>query len=161
VAALASAGKFGEAVEFLEGSLAKEPDDLPVRITLGNMLCVTGRVDEAFRAYEAAIVLEPLSAEAHVLLGVARAEAGQLGAARQELSRALFLEPHLPLAHYYLGRVAEFGKDHEAARRAYRNAIDAARSPSAFRRLVSYYPDLPEDPAVLARAAEYALGLVE
>jgi chemotaxis protein methyltransferase CheR len=158
---LAAAGRFPEALSALERSLADDPDDLPARLTLANLQCITGDFEEACRTYETAIALEPLSAEAHALLGVARAEAKQFAEARRELSRAVFLEPSFPLAHYYLGRVAEAGKDHDAARRAYRSAIEAARSPNSQKRLLGYYPDLPEDPAVLGRAAEYALGLVE
>lgn len=161
IAHMVAGGEFAAAIRLLEARVARAPEDLAARITLGNLLSLTGRIDDACRTYEAVIGIEPLSAEAHVLLGVAKTESGALAEARRELSRALFLEPALPLAHYYLGRAAELGRDPEAARRGYRNAIESAKSPNARRRFVGYYPDLPEDPDVLARAATYALGLVE
>ena len=46
------------------------------------------------------------------------------------------------------------------ARLAYRNALEAIRRRPAGKRqaFLGYYPDIPEDGAAFARAAEYALA---
>jgi chemotaxis protein methyltransferase CheR len=63
------------------------------------------------------------------------------------------------MAHYFLGRCREAQGDVPRARLCYRNAIDAhARQPAGHSHpFVGFYPDLPEDGAPFARAAEYAL----
>jgi chemotaxis protein methyltransferase CheR len=89
------------------------------------------------------------------LLAMADAEGASL-----ELSRALYLDPDLALAHYYQGRCREAQRDPHRARLAYRNAIEAFKRVPQGRRqaFLGYYPDIPEDGAAFARAAEYALA---
>ena len=110
--------------------------------------------------YQAALALEPLSAEAHLFYGIHLLSQAEADGAAQELSRALFLDPDLALAHYYLGRSREAQRDPQRARLAYRNTIEALkRLPSGKRQaFLGYYPDIPEDGAAFARAAEYALA---
>lgn len=162
-AAEIEAGRFEEAVAGLRASLERAPGNLALLITLGNVLTVLRRGEEARAAYEAALAAEPLCREAHLFLGILCFEEGAArdeGAAR-EIGRALFLDPECALAHYYLGRLHERRADYPAARRAYRNAMEACRAPGARGPLLGYYPDLPEDPAVIGRAAGYALRSVE
>jgi chemotaxis protein methyltransferase CheR len=86
-------------------------------------------------------------------------QAGDFERARSELGKALFLEPTLALAHYLAARSAERLGDRESARRSYRNAISQLRFPQ--RPLAGYYPELPEGPELISRAAKYALAALE
>jgi chemotaxis protein methyltransferase CheR len=158
--ALFADGRFGAARELLERHLEQSGEDLSVRLTLANLYGVLRQYDRARESYQAALALEPLSAEAHLfyavhLLAMADAEGASL-----ELSRALFLDPDLALAHYYQGRCREAQRDPHRARLAYRNAIEAFKRVPLGRRqaFLGYYPDIPEDGAAFARAAEYALA---
>lgn len=158
--ALFAEGRFGAARELLERHLEQSGEDLSVRLTLANLYGVLRQYDRARESYQAALALEPLSAEAHLFFGVHLLATADAEAAALELSRALFLDPDLALAHYYLGRCREAQRDPNRARLAYRNAIEAFRRLPLGRRqaFLGYYPDIPEDGATFARAAEYALA---
>jgi chemotaxis protein methyltransferase CheR len=158
--ALFTDGRFGAARELLERSLDIRGEDLSVRLTLANLYGMLRQPDKARECYQAALQLEPLSAEAHLFYGVHILSNGDPEGAALELSRALFLDPDLTLAHYYLGRCREAQRDPDRARLAYRNALDAFRRLPAGKRqaFLGYYPDIPEDGAAFARAAEYALA---
>ena len=146
----------------LEQALQAAPGNLALLITHGNAMLTLSRFELARDDYRRALEIEPLCAEAHLFLGIACAEGAspQLEEASREVGRAIFLDPHLTLAHYFAGRLAERAGDRPGARRAYRNAIDASRK-AREAPLMSYVPDLPADPAMLARAARYALVALE
>ncbi len=158
--ALFAEGRFGAARELLERLLERAGEDLAVRLTLANLYGILRQPDRARACYQAALQMEPLSAEAHLFYGIHLLQAGDADASALELSRALFLDPDLILAHYWLGRCREAQKDAHRARLAYRNALDAyQRRPAGKRQaFLGYYPDIPEDGAAFARAAEYALA---
>jgi len=158
--ALFADGRFGAARELLERSLELRGEDLSVRLTLANLYGVLRQPDRARESYGLALQLEPLSAEAHLFYGVHLLARGEAEGAALELARALFLDPDLILAHYYLGRCREAQRDPDRARLAYRNALEAfKRRPEGKRQaFLGYYPDVPEDGAAFARAAEYALA---
>ncbi len=158
--ALFAEGRFGAARELLERHLERSGEDLSLRLTLANLYGVLRQFDKARESYQAALSLEPLSAEAHLFYGIHLLAMADAEGAALELSRALFLDPDLALAHYYLGRCREAQRDPDRARLAYRNAIEAfKRLPQGRRQaFLGYYPDIPEDGATFARAAEYALA---
>jgi chemotaxis protein methyltransferase CheR len=158
--ALFAEGRFGAARELLERLVERSGEDLAVRLTLANLYGILRQPDRARDSYLAALTLEPLSAEAHLFYAIHLLSGGEADAAALELSRALFLDPDLTLAHYYLGRCREAQRDATRARLAYRNALEAyKRRPEGKRQaFLGYYPDIPEDGAAFARAAEYALA---
>jgi chemotaxis protein methyltransferase CheR len=160
---LCAAGRFAEArgrlLQHLAAGPGGSPDDLPARLTLANLHGILREGEAATGCYRAALQQEPLSAEAHLLYGIHLLGQGDAGGAAEELTRSLFLDPDGAIAHYFLGRCREAQRDAERARRSYHNAIEAhARRPAGRSQpFVGYYPDLPEDGAAFARAAEYAL----
>lgn len=158
--ALFAEGRFGAARELLERLLERGGEDLAVRLTLANLYGILRQPDLARECYVAALAIEPLSAEAHLFYGIHALSTGEVEQAALELSRALFLDPDLALAHYYLGRCREAQRDPSRARLAYRNALEAhRRRPEGKRQaFLGYYPDIPEDGAAFARAAQYALA---
>ncbi len=157
---LIGGGRFGAAREALERLIRDSGEHLGVRLTLANLYVVLRQPDRARESYRVALAMEPLSAEAHLFYGIHLLAAGDADGAALELSRALFLDPDLALGHYYLGRSREAQRDAFRARLCYRNAIEAwRRRPEGKRQaFLGYYPDLPEDGATFARAAEYALA---
>ncbi|HEY3452832.1 MAG TPA: CheR family methyltransferase [Myxococcales bacterium] len=155
-------GRFQDAAKRLEKELTKSPDNLALLLTHGNLMLVVRDLQSAQADYRRALEIEPLCAEAHLFLGIACSEQGDRGVeeAVREVSRAIFLAPNLALAHYWSGRLAERLGDMQAARRAYRNAVEATKGAKEAP-LLGFIPDLPADPAMLARAARYALAALE
>jgi chemotaxis protein methyltransferase CheR len=143
-------------------SLQKQTEDdsnLNALLTLGNVHTLMGRYAEAREAFTRSLAREPLCVEARVYGAIAALQAGQLQDARGELSKALFLEPTLALGHYLLAQVDERANEHESARRSYRNALAQLRFPQ--RPLAGHYPELPDSPELIGRAARYALAALE
>jgi chemotaxis protein methyltransferase CheR len=157
---LFSEGRFGAARELLERHLERNGEGLAARLTLANLYGVLRQYDRAGACYQAALAVEPLSAEAHLFYGIHLLHQTQPDGAGLELSRALFLDPDLALAHYYLGRCREVQRDPARARISFQNTIEALRRLPGGKRqaFLGYYPDIPEDGATFARAAEYALA---
>jgi chemotaxis protein methyltransferase CheR len=152
-------GDFVSAVATVEQLLTDEPGHLDALLTLGNIYSLSGRVVDARDAFAQAINREPLCVEARVFGGLAELQAGELAEARAELGKALFLEPSLAIGHYLMAQVHERLKEHEAARRHYRNAISQLRFPQ--RQLAGHYPELPDSAESISRAARYALAALE
>jgi chemotaxis protein methyltransferase CheR len=152
-------GDFVSAVATVEQLLADEPGHLDALLTVGNLYSLTGRIVDAREAFAQAINREPLCVEARVFGGLAELQAGELAEARTELGKALYLEPSLAIGHYLMAQVHERLKEHEAARRHYRNAISQLRFPQ--RPLAGHYPELPDSAEAISRAARYALAALE
>jgi chemotaxis protein methyltransferase CheR len=156
-------GRFDAAAKLLEVALDAAPQNLALLLTHGNAMLTLGKQPQAREDFKRAREIEPLCAEAHLFLGIACAEGGapQNEEALRELSQAIFLDPQLALAHYWIGRLAEQKGDPGAARRAYRNAIEACRKRKTAPSLLGIVPGVPSDVAMLSRAASYALAALE
>jgi chemotaxis protein methyltransferase CheR len=152
-------GDFPGALVALESLRAEDTNDLESLLTLGNLYSILGMPPKSRDAFALAISREPLCVEARIYGGMAAMQAKQPKEAVAEFSRALFLEPTLAVGHYLLAQVHEQMGDHELARRAYRNAIAQLKLPQ--RPLAGHYPDWPENPETVARAAKYALAALE
>jgi chemotaxis protein methyltransferase CheR len=152
-------GDFMSAVSTVEHLLTDEPNHLDALLTLGNLHSLMGRTEKAREVFAQAIDYEPLCVEARVFGGLAALQAGHLQEARSELGKALFLEPTLALGHYLVAQVYERLKEHEAARRSYRNAISQLRFVQ--RPLAGHYPELPDSAESISNAARYALAALE
>ncbi|MCI0570531.1 MAG: tetratricopeptide repeat protein [Myxococcaceae bacterium] len=152
-------GDFHGALTALRRLTEEEPNELDALLTLGNLYSLLNRHTDALETFALAVSREPLCVEARVFSGLAALQRGNLSEARSELGRALFLEPTLAMGHYLLAQVEERMGEHAAARRSYRNAIGQLRFPQ--RPLAGHYPDMPDAPDSISRAARYALAALE
>lgn len=152
-------GQFDDALRTLTGAPADALDDINVQLTLGNLYSLLGRAKDSERVLQEVTAREPLCVDARLYAAMAAMQINDYPRARSELSKALFLEPTLALAHYLSAQVSERLGDRDGARRAYRNAITQLRF--AQRPLAGFYPDLPESPELVSRAARYALAALE
>jgi hypothetical protein len=82
-------GKFPEAAQAAERSLAKKADGLESRYLLGRALAASGRASEAVAPLEAVVSAKPdhANGEALFALATARRASGDLAGARRELER--------------------------------------------------------------------------
>jgi chemotaxis protein methyltransferase CheR len=160
VARLVEAGDFEGALAAAQKLVEDDTNlNLHALLTLGNIYALMGRNPQAREAFGRVLANEPLCVEARVYGALAALQAGQMGEARAEVGKALFLEPTLALGHYLLAQVEERSGEKEAARRAYRNALAQLRFKQ--RPLAGFYPDLPDSPELITRAARYALAALE
>ncbi|MBP7146920.1 MAG: sulfatase-like hydrolase/transferase [Acidobacteria bacterium] len=91
-------GSPDKAIALLEPILAKNPENLPLRLTLGNALLSAGRVDQAVASHREAVRRAPRDYLPHfnlanALRAAARATPGTRAEAEQEFRRALELHP--------------------------------------------------------------------
>jgi chemotaxis protein methyltransferase CheR len=160
VARQVDAGDFEGALAAAQKLVEEDTNlNLHALLTLGNIYALMGRRQQARDTFGRVLSTEPLCVEARVYGALAALQAGQLGDARAEVSKALFLEPTLALSHYLLAQVEERSGEKDAARRAYRNALAQLRFKQ--RPLAGFYPDLPDSPELVTRAARYALAALE
>jgi len=152
-------GDFDAALQETRSLLETEPHNLDALLTLGNLLSLLGQHEGARSAFATALQREPLCVEARVFGAMAALQESKLEDARAELQKALFLEPTLSVGHYLLAQVQEKLGDRDGARRSYRNAVAQLRFPQ--RPLAGHYPDMPDSPDALSRAARYALAALE
>lgn len=119
------AGQHKAAIATLQQALAKTPDELKLRFTLGVYRMEMGELDEALGAFEALTQDFPDLADPFNNMAVIHASRGQLDQARGELEQALRLQPDHAQAQENLGDVLL-----RLAARAYGRAQAAMATPS-------------------------------
>jgi tetratricopeptide (TPR) repeat protein len=119
---LADLGRFAEARQSFERSLAIKPEDATTLYNLGNALSREGRYDDAVEAYERALARNPAFVEALENLGNAESMRGDQQAALSAFQRALALTPDEPIlqmnvanTHFRAGALAEARAGYERA----------------------------------------------
>jgi len=119
---LGDLGRFAEARQSFERSLAIKPEDATTLYNLGNALSREGRYDDAVAAYERALAKNPAFAEALENLGNAESMRGDQRAALAAFQRALALTPDEPIlqmnvanTHFRAGALAEARAGYERA----------------------------------------------
>jgi len=113
--ALASSGRFHEAIAHYHETLRLKPDFARARINLGNALLKIGKTRQAMDQYLQVLQCEPSNAAAHGNLGVVLAAVGRTDEAIAHCREALRLRPEDADAHYNLGlALAKGGRMDEA-----------------------------------------------
>lgn len=119
---LGDLGRFAEARQSFERSLAIKPEDATTLYNLGNALSREGRYADAVAAYERALARNPAFVEALENLGNAESMRGDQQAALAAFQRALALTPDAPIlqmnvanTHFRAGALAEARAGYERA----------------------------------------------
>jgi tetratricopeptide (TPR) repeat protein len=102
------AGRFPEAIPYLERTRAWAGGNLELHFTLGMAYIQTQRPDEARAALATTFGLDPESAGAHVVAAQMMARLEMEALAQRELAKAIEKDPRIPHAHYLLGQQAIF-----------------------------------------------------
>ena len=117
------AGRFAEAIEACQRTLAIRPNDPATLQTLGNALLALQRVDEAIDAYSRGLFAQPNSAGLHINLANALRTAGRLEEAVISYRSAILVFPKRAQSHSELGYVLCLLERHEEAVQPYRQAL--------------------------------------
>jgi tetratricopeptide (TPR) repeat protein len=100
-------GRSREALSLLERAQAAKPDNVSIRMMLGQNLLREGQSERAIEALEGALRLPGAAGKADlfVLLGQAHFGAGHDECARQALEKALQIDPRMARAHLRLNQL--------------------------------------------------------
>ncbi|MGH7150312.1 MAG: tetratricopeptide repeat protein, partial [Planctomycetota bacterium] len=101
--ALAKSGRLEEAERELRLLLGANPEDLRLRMSLGNVLLNRGEHASAAREFEAIAAAQPRHAASRLWLGSARILLGESEEAVAALRESIALEPGNPQAQRLLG----------------------------------------------------------
>ncbi|MFB3924355.1 MAG: sulfatase-like hydrolase/transferase [Terriglobia bacterium] len=123
---LASAGKLDAANARLRGLLARNPELISVRMSLGLNLQRLGQHRQAVESFRQAAKDDPLNVLAHFNMGVSMYELGNREGATKELEAALALAPYYTRADELLGRIWLDKKDRGRARRHFERILTVA-----------------------------------
>ncbi len=100
--ARAAWGKTGEAITILGKARALDPDYLPARIRLADLLQASGNEEEAEAIYTEALEQHPDCSQAHYGIGRIQSSRGEWQMALQSYRKALELSPDYGAAYYGL-----------------------------------------------------------
>src|SRR5262249_21133347 len=130
--ALATAGRFDDAMRCYERALLLQPDHAPTLHAMAGLFLLRGDKAQALDRYRAATAADPRHADARLMLGVTLCELGRLDEADAELRTAQRLAPQNPQVPYALGLVAKKQQQPAAARAQFERALalDPAFAPA-------------------------------
>ena len=98
----AAEGKNSEAISILRKAAAVDPDYLPARVRLADLLLATHNQEEAKTIYEQVLKRHPDCSQAHYGMGRIQSSQGQWQAAIQSYGRALTSSPGYGAAYFAL-----------------------------------------------------------
>ena len=121
---LSGQGRWTEAAQAFEESLARHPNNATVHHHLGVALGQVGRHEEAAAHFQEAIALSPASAAFHLKLGQALAESGDRRAAFRAFEQAEALAANRPEVLNDVGFAYMTQQHPEPARRVWQGLVD-------------------------------------
>jgi len=126
-------------------AIARDPNFLPARFNLGNLLSRLGRTGEAEDQFRAVLGADPENGEAYYSLGLLAAEQGRLPDAAAALQKAAELLPGRARVRYNLGlALAQIGRPAAAGAALESAHTLAPRDPQILYALVSHHAQLKE-----------------
>ena len=134
--ALQEQGNVRAAVEKVREGLELNPDDVPRRIGLGNLLVELERFDEALVEYERARLLSPEDPQLLARIGDVLVRLGRWQDARAAYEHVALAYPDDPDVHRKLGVIAAQLGDLDAAETHFERALQIAPDSESCRRLL-------------------------
>jgi arylsulfatase A-like enzyme/Flp pilus assembly protein TadD len=120
---LGSSGRIEESNAILNRLLARRPELLDMRMSLGVNDQRLRRHDAAAREFQQILKKDPLNVKAHFDLGLSLLEMGKLDEATREFQATLAIFPSYPRAEDLLGNVALRKADYDHARERFEHVL--------------------------------------
>jgi Flp pilus assembly protein TadD len=121
--ALATDGRFDDAVAPLRAALKVQPDMPDAHYNLGFVLASLGRYDQAIRHFRQVLAVEPVHVKAMNNLGSALVKLGRRDEALGHFRRAIETKPAYAMAHLNLGNALRVQGDFDGAIMHYRRTV--------------------------------------
>lgn len=143
--------RYSEAIERFQNAVRIDPTDAGAYFELGRIAREQQHFEDALREFDAVLKIDDRhsSSEAHREAGAALLALGRNEEARRELEVYTDRRPYDPEGQFYFGEALENLGERDAARKAYRDAIEADRTAPRYRRRIT---------ARWSRAAQKQLG---
>jgi len=120
---LASTGQIDQSNALLERLLARHPELLDLRMSLGLNDQRLRRYEEAAREFQQILKTDPMNVKAHFDLGLSLFQTGKLDDATREFQAALALAPYYTRAEDMLGSIALQKRDYNQARERFEHVL--------------------------------------
>jgi choline-sulfatase len=120
---LSSTGRVAESNALLERLLARHPELVDLRVSLGLNDQRIERHQDAAREFQQVLSVNPLNVQAHFDLGLSYYELRRLDEAKKELEAALAIAPYYTRAQELLGTIALDEGDYSRAREQFTHVL--------------------------------------
>ena len=156
---LLNAGKYQEAIEKVNGVLARTPDSAPAHEILGAALVMKGDVDQGFEELKKAVQLDPKQSSAITKMGDVYMARKDHKRAKESFLKAIQITPHDRRAHQRLGILYEQEGKHDRAISHYEKGI--AGTPAEYVGVKVNLARLYNEKRSFAKAADLLKELID
>lgn len=115
---------YQQAIDLLQKTLEKHPENLQIRHDLFRLLVLTNHIDAAKNMGTELLRQQPKDAEVLYLNGVIRRSLGDYPGAKELLAQSIAINPNSPDARYNLGMVLAFLHEWQQAKEQLEKALD-------------------------------------
>ena len=151
-------GQFEQALEAGENAISRFPNNIRVRMIMGDILSSQGKYQEALSHYKKVMDIEPSNARAYLLAGYNLRALKKYEDARELFQRATVVEPANPLGYHYLGSALARTGEMESAEEKFKKSlnlrpsfIEARENLASVLELQKKYPEAMEQYKIILK----------
>ena len=151
-------GQFERALEAGKSAVTRFPDNVRVRMIMGDILSSQGKYQEALGHYKKVMKVEPSNARAYLLAGYNLRALKKYEDARELFKRATVVEPANPLGYHYLGSALARTGEIESAEEKFKKSlnlrpsfIEARENLASVLELQKKYPEAMEQYKIILK----------
>ena len=151
-------GQFEQALEAGKNAISRFPNNVRVRMIMGDILSSQGKYQEASDHYKKVMEVEPSNARAYLLAGYNLRALKKYEDARELFHRATLVEPANPLGYHYLGSALARTGEMESAEEKFKKSltlrpsfIEARENLASVLELQKKYPEAMEQYKIILK----------
>ena len=116
-------GQFEQALDAGKNAISRFPNNVRVRMIMGDILSSQGKYQEALNHYQKVMDIKPANARAYLLAGYNLRALKKYEDARELFQRATVVEPANPLGYHYLGSALARTGEMESAEEKFKKSL--------------------------------------
>ena len=151
-------GQFEQALEAGKNAINRFPNNVRVRMIMGDILSSQGKYQEALDHYKKVMEVEPSNARAYLLAGYNLRALKQYEDARELFQQATVVEPANPLGYHYLGSALARTGEIQSAEEKFKKSlalrpsfIEARENLASVLELQKKYPEAMEQYKIILK----------